>query len=419
MKIKLRFWKRGNTPASDGSIIPDNVFQEYFNSPQYKEMMEAHSCLGALTHRVRDPRSNPVDFQGIKNTTGKDDALLCVSPVMGAPIMYVERMYFEDEWVCADAVIIDENGADQAMSEQIKRLKTLIKNKIYPGVSAVVVAYWDSDSSRGGDVCRKIQFLKGIDITLNPSQKGARVVDVYEDGDDYAEEEVNDKLPAYLRSFSEKDINVMNSGTPVTKLFSAKDIAPDLPKTSKIGLKFTELKVKEFSSVSEAEIIEDTTQKEFTVGTLKERLRYVKLSPRQHFRRLIIDYKAIVKAQGGVSKANPEDLKILKSLFTSDVLMILREIHPEIIKGKQIATLLGASSLGKTTRLAAQKLQIPYKLASKEVEKSGMLSKPRFQKLQDAYTEFINSMIEEVFNDNSATPKPKKEEETVEEETED
>ena len=93
--------------------------------------------------------------------------------------------------------------------------------------------------------------------------------------------------------------------------------------------------------------------------------------------------------------------------------MILRQIHPEILQGKQISTLLGASSLGKATRVAAQKLQIPYKLASKEVEKSGMLSKPRFAKLQEAYFDFINSMIEEVFNDHGVTEKT---EENIEEE---
>ena len=114
---------------------------------------------------------------------------------------------------------------------------------------------------------------------------------------------------------------------------------------------------------------------------------------------------------------DPEDLKILKSLFTSDILMILREIHPDILAGKQISTLLGASSLGKATRLAAQKLQIPYKLATKEVEKSGMLSKPRFQKLQEAYFEFINSMISDVFSDGPG--KVAVEEEEIEEENND
>lgn len=257
-----------------------------------------------------------------------------------------------------------------------------------------------------------------MDITLNPSQKGARITDIYED-DNVASEE---KTYNYMgqRKFSEMDIRVMNSGTPVTKLFSTTEVAPDLPKTSKVGLRFTSLKVKEFSSISDVDITDDNvaTQKEFSVGSLKDRLRVAKLSPRQNFRRLVLDYKQLVKSQGGASKMDPADLKVLKSLFTSDVLMILRQIHPDILSGKQISTLLGASSLGKATRVAAQKLQIPYKLASKEVDKSGMLSKPRFQKLQEAYFDFINSMIDEVFNDHGVVTN-KLADNTEEESTED
>lgn len=258
-----------------------------------------------------------------------------------------------------------------------------------------------------------------MDITLNPSQKGARITDIYEDENVAPEEKTYNYMGQ--RKFSEMDIRVMNSGTPVTKLFSTTEVAPDLPKTSKVGLRFTSLKVKEFSSISDVDITDDTTssQKEFSVGSLKDRLRIAKLSPRQNFRRLVLDYKQLVKSQGGASKMDPDDLKVLKSLFTSDILMILRQIHPDILSGKQISTLLGASSLGKATRVAAQKLQIPYKLASKEVDKSGMLSKPRFQKLQEAYFDFINSMIDEVFNDHGVVTTNKLTDNTEEESTED
>lgn len=407
MKLTIQFWNCSNA-ASDGSRIPLEVFDEYFRSSQYQEAIESKSMLCSLTHRSRNLKSAPPEYQSLKSTVGNDDLMLCVDHNTPSPIMYIDRMYYNNEtgWVCADATVLDESTADEDMAKQIKRFKSLLRGGVKLGCSAVVVAYWDN-AGTGGDICRKINSIKGVDITLNPSQKGARVTDIYED-------ENEDKKFSYLgqRKFSEVDIRVMNSGTPVTKLFSATEIAPDLPKTSKIGLKFTSLKVKEFSSISDAEIFEEE-QKEFSVGSLKERLRVSKLSPRQNFRRLVLDYKQLCKAQGGVSKMDPEDLKVLKSLFTSDILMILRQIHPEILKGKQISTLLGASSLGKATRVAAQKLQIPYKLASKEVEKSGMLSKPRFAKLQEAYFDFINSMIDEVFNDHRVAEKT---EENIEEE---
>jgi hypothetical protein len=143
-------------------------------------------------------------------------------------------------------------------------------------------------------------------------------------------------------------------------------------------------------------------QKEFSVATLKERLRMKKLSPRQSFRRLILDYKQLIKAQGG-KNIPAEDEQILKSLFATDMLGILKQIHPEILKGKQIATLLGASSLGKPTRIAAQKLQLPYKMISREIEKNGAPTPNRFKKVAEAYIEFINSMTEEVFGTGNNT----------------
>lgn len=411
MRISVRFWDC-NVPASDGSRISLDVFKEYLASPQYKEAIESRSMLSSLTHRSRNLKASPADYQNMKGTVGNDDILLCVDHNTPAPIMYIEEIYHDPQsgWMCATAKVLDENLADEDMAKQIRRFKALLREGVKPGVSCVIVGFWSGEGS-SGDVCKKIKQIKGIDITLNPSQREARLLEVLED-EEMTKPEVDIKVvkkPSipFFRTFSDTDLEVMESGKAVTKLFSTTEFAPGLPKTSKIGLNFTTLKVKGFSVITPADIIEEEIEKTYSVGSLKERLRMSKLSPRQSFRRLVLDYRQLCKSQGGPSKMDPEDMRVLKSLFTSDVLMILREIHPDILAGKQIATLLGASSLGKTTRLAAQKLQIPYKLATKEVEKSGMLSKPRFQKLQEAYTEFINSMISEVFGETSNLPQTK------------
>ena len=105
----------------------------------------------------------------------------------------------------------------------------------------------------------------------------------------------------------------------------------------------------------------EVEQKEFSVATVKERVRFAtKLSPRVRFRRLILDYKLFVKAAGGVDKLDAETLKVAKSLLTIDALEILRAVTPEIVQsGKQINTVLGLSSISKNLRVAGQKLQIP------------------------------------------------------------
>ena len=109
----------------------------------------------------------------------------------------------------------------------------------------------------------------------------------------------------------------------------------------------------------------------------------------------MIDYKGALKAGG--NNLSDDDRQIMKSLFTNDILLLIKQIHPEILKGKQIATLLGASSISKNARLAAQRLQLPYRLAMQQISKTGTLSKDRMSKLQSCWTEFTQSLVDEVF----------------------
>lgn len=140
MKIKLRFWNCENA-ASDGSRIPLEVFNEYFRSPQYQEAIESKSMLCSLTHRSRNLKSAPSDYQGLKSTTGNDDLMLVVDHNTPSPVMYIDRMYYDREigWVCADATVISEESADEDMAKQIRRFKSLLKEGIKLGCSAVVV----------------------------------------------------------------------------------------------------------------------------------------------------------------------------------------------------------------------------------------------------------------------------------------
>ena len=375
MKIRAKVWMCSGV-ASDGSIIRREVWEEYLRSSEYAELIESGSGLGTLTHRSRNIKCNPSDFSNLKGTTGADDSMLVVDPSMPAAVWKIDRLFVEGDWVCADLTVLDEKTADTSMAEQITRLKSLVRQGCKLGVSAVIVAYWDQQG--GNDVAKKIHKIKAIDVTMNPSVARARITEILEDEE--------------TKTFSD-------TNEPVCKVFSTSDEYAVLPKSSKIDLCFTTLKVKEFSQISELEISEEETveQKEFSVATVKERLRYAKLSPRQTFRRLMIDYKGAIKAAGGVEKMDPEDIKILKSLFTSDVLNIIKTIYPDIMKGKQIATLIGASSISKNARQACQKLQIPFRMAMQQQEKQQFITKDRYQKIQNAYLEFVNSLIDEVF----------------------
>jgi hypothetical protein len=82
----------------------------------------------------------------------------------------------------------------------------------------------------------------------------------------------------------------------------------------------------------------------------------------------------------------------------------MQEISPLIIKGKNINALLGASSLGVEVRKASTNMQIPYRMAIVENQKNGFVSKMRYQKIQESYLEFVNSICSEVFGTSSTLP---------------
>lgn len=387
MRCKCKLFSVSGIPASDGSIIPRDVVETYLNSEEYKNAIESKKMLGSLTHRARNLANAPQSAgSDLRKTIGKDDMMLLVG--VSSPTHYVERLYIEnDGWCYADIKILEETGLDDEAIQYIRRLKGLLSQGIHPGVSAVIVAYWDSTST-GSDICRKIQSIKSLDVTLNPSWKAAQIV------------KIDDEKDGNEKTFSKKDYQF--DGLKVKQFSDLNSIGcGDLIKSSKINGVFTRLKAKQFSATGVVEEVDDniitTKEKTFSAGSLKIRIREGMMSPRMRFRRLILDYKQLVKQMGGAEKIDAATLKSMKSLFTSDVLDIMKQITPDIMAGKQINTLIGASSLGKSVRVAAQKLQIPFRTAMNESAKQGFVSKMRYQAIQDAYIDFINSLMSDIF----------------------
>lgn len=388
MQIKVKLFSVGGIPASDSSIIPRHVVEEYLASDKYKEDIAKKRMLGSLTHLVRNwAAQNKYNPSVASKTAGKDDQLMLVG--VASPTHYIDRVWIEDsdQWVYCTATILSEEGMDDQAVQNIRRLKGMITNSILPGVSAVILGYWNNENSH--DTLQRLVALKGFDVTMNPSWSDASVVEVL----DRQDSNVGTK------TFSETNCTLQ------VKEFSDLSVFGDtkLPKSSKISNQFTSLKAKQFSSGNVAVEVEGVTtksQKEFSISTLKERVRYAKFSPRMRFRRLFLEYRQLVKQAGGSEKIDPETLKIMKSLFMSDVLDIFKQITPEVIAGKQVSTLIGASSLGKSVRVSAQKLQMPYRMAMQEMTKTGKVTPIRLQKIQAAYTEFAKSMLDEVFGSN-------------------
>ena len=404
MEVKVRCCSL-TKPAADGSIIGETVVRNYLQSKEYQLSIDGKLTLGYLTHRGRNLECLPgnINSPKLKTCIGKDDSGLIVAE--GAPTythyvkeFFVENVEGEGPWLSAIVVIFDEKNFDGFAAENIKRLKALIRAGVKLTCSLVVLAFWDSTSS-GIDLCKSIKSIKSLDWTINPSFGPlARITEVIDDEDLQKEFSELEDDTAFVKS-QPKD------GEIKVKVFSnLNDFGLDLPKSSKIDGVFTKLKAKQFSTICfcEVENIEDSMseiadEKSYSIVDIKERLREAKLSPRMRFRKLYISYKQVVRQMGGIEKIDEATLKILKSLFTTDVLSIMKEITPMILQGKQINALIGASSLGKGPRTAAQTLQIPFRMAMKEAQKMGYLTKMRYENLQKHYMEFVNALIEDVF----------------------
>lgn len=410
MRCKCKVLSVAGIPASDGSIVPIEVMESYLRSDACQEALRMHKMIGSLTHRARAIKSNFAETGSeLSKVIGKDDSLISMLPGAPCPTHYVDKLYIEDGWLWAEIELLDPSVMDDAAAQSIKRFSGMLKNGILPGVSAVIVGFWSSDNGSKSDVLKKLVNFKGIDVTLNSSWKDASVTEVLEDGAS-AEKEFSEVLIENLNPDDYKFTGVK------AKMFSDVNSIYSGPKSSKIDGKFCSLKAKVFSAngvVEEIGVIENLEeqkeftqpdeveeQKEFTQAQVRERLRESKLGVRMELRRTILSYRQVVKQMGGSAKIDPDDLKTLKSLLSSDLLRILNAVTPQIMEGKQINTLLGLSSLGKAYREYGQKLNMPMRLSLQELKRNGFVNKARYQKLQAAYVDFINAVLDDVFGPN-------------------
>jgi len=401
MRCKCRVLSVAGIPASDGSIVSQDVMEAYLRSEECQTALEMHKMIGSLSHRARALNANfPDTGATLSKVVGKDDSMIIVSDKAPAPTHYVDKMYIEDGWLICEIELLDETVMDDFAAQNIKRLKGMLRNGIMPGVSAVIVGFWQSDNGVHGDYLKKLVQFKGIDVTLNPSWKAATILNVEEDEDSDSEKEFSEI------EYTPDDFKF--SGVKV-KAFSDLSSIYSGPKSSKIDGHYTTLKAKVFSAdgvVSEIKstpVLEESIpeQKEFTQARVREELREMKLGLRMSFRRCLLSYRQAIKSMGGTDKIDPEDLKTLKSMLNSEVLMILNKCTDQVIEGKQINTLLGTSSISKNLRVAGQALQLPLRQAHLEARKQGYVTKMRYQKLQAAYLEFTKAVTEEVFGPNS------------------
>lgn len=169
MVLKLKLFHT-ITPASDGSVIPRYIVEEYLNSDTYKNSIESGSVLCSLTHLNRNLKANK-DLESATGTIGKDDALMIHRSAVGKIIKIYLPDDPQDEWVYGICKLFDEELMDKESAENIRYIKGLIRNGVKCSTSAVVIGFWSQS-----EVCEKLISIKGNDFTLKLRDLGRYLV---------------------------------------------------------------------------------------------------------------------------------------------------------------------------------------------------------------------------------------------------
>lgn len=152
----------------DENVLTRRAFEEYFNSKQWRYQKDAKNILGTLTHRLRN---DPGSEEGM----GFSDELL----LRGVITHCVTNMYLEDNHVMAEVEVFDDLSLySEDQKSIILQLLRLVKAGVQVGCSLVLNGMWDDDS---GELEHIIEIL-GLDLTLQESFTGSRVLKIIDDG---------------------------------------------------------------------------------------------------------------------------------------------------------------------------------------------------------------------------------------------
>lgn len=140
----------------------------------------------------------------------------------------------------------------------------------------------------------------------------------------------------------------------------------------------------------------ELVDRQFSAGSINERLRITGMGPKIKFRYMLLDYSRYWRSKKNNLTENQDLSRRLKDLFVNDVMGIFTEILPFIQEGKQLSQLTGLTNITKGMNKTSRDLSLAYKKALRQA-KTGQLSKNVLQGLQVKYTEFMNILIPQVF----------------------
>lgn len=146
-------------PAQSGDIIPRKVLESYIHSPQCKDRLNKGLITGGMTHFSRKTSKD-----GIPNA---DQILLD-----GNMFFKATKIWIVDNFAVAEFEVFENLKFEGEMQNAYNTFITMLKNGIRPPVSSCIRAYWDDN------VCKEIEFLRGVDVTLQPGFTGSEIIEI-------------------------------------------------------------------------------------------------------------------------------------------------------------------------------------------------------------------------------------------------
>lgn len=149
--------------SSSGTYISEKVYDEYAASTDCAEALSRGLMTGGLTHLIRQ---QGIEYEG---KVGIDDNLL----LDGLIIHKILKIWKEGKNVMFEAKILNPKYFDEGQATQIRRLKGLLRNEVFPPISVVVDTILNKSRKAEKLVC-----IVGFDWTLNPAFKTARITEI-------------------------------------------------------------------------------------------------------------------------------------------------------------------------------------------------------------------------------------------------
>jgi hypothetical protein len=160
------------------------------------------------------------------------------------------------------------------------------------------------------------------------------------------------------------------------------------------------------ASQSQINTSEDMTSsvKEFSAASVQEKFKVSRMSPKIRFHYLVTNYKLYYTQKKKYFDEKPEQLEILKNMFSRELMGLILDMRPYIEGGKYLNSLLGVSQILPGVDKLAKDLSIALFRAFKAEKSSGQISKDILQSLKSIYNDFVDETSYLVFSEPTDAP---------------